>query len=147
MKSLLIATVAVVLTTVAPVYADKDASKKDFDKIQGEWSLVTLHIEGKPAPEDRVKASKMTFKGNEASHVGQNGKLEKGTFKLDASKTPKAIDISPSSGPQKGETLLGIYSIEGETLTICGAKLGDDRPKEIKPGKDVVYMVFKRAKS
>ena len=37
--------------------------------------------------------------------------------KLDPSKKPKAIDITQLSG--KGETIPGIYSIDGDTLKIC----------------------------
>ncbi len=99
---------------VGAVGAQDDAAKKDLDSLQGIWQLVSLEVEGKPLPEDQVKGTKMTFKGNKASHPGPDGKIEEGTFTLDPSKKPKAIDISPLGGPDKGKTLR-VFSIKRDT--------------------------------
>jgi len=41
-----------------------------------------------------------------------------GTQKVDPTKTPKAIDISDDSGPNKGKTCLGIYEFKGEAIGV-----------------------------
>ena len=70
-------------------------------------------------------------------------------FKLDPSKSPKAMDISYKEGPAAGQTIKAIYKLEGETLTICRAMAKeDDRPKEfaapIVSGR--MLFQFKRSK-
>ncbi|MCH7725039.1 MAG: TIGR03067 domain-containing protein [Planctomycetes bacterium] len=124
--------------------AEADAAKEDLASLQGGWQLISLRVDGKALPKEEVKKTKLTFKGNKASHPGRNGKIEEGTFKLDPSKRPKAIDMI--SGGDKGKPLLGIYSIDGDSLKLCVAKLGVERPTEFKAGKDVVFMVLKREK-
>jgi uncharacterized protein (TIGR03067 family) len=125
---------------------ENDSAKKDLDRLQGVWQMVSMEIVGKSLPEEKIKALKLTFKGNKATHPGADGKTEEATVKLDPSKNPKALDMSPLTGPGKGQTLLAIYAIEGDTLKICGARAGRDRPTEFKGGKDVILMVLTRAK-
>jgi uncharacterized protein (TIGR03067 family) len=133
--------VVVLFLMLSTGVAQDDAAKKDLDALQGVWQMVSMEIEGKALPADEIKGFKLTFKGNQGSHSGRDGKIEEATIKLDPSKKPKAIDMTT-----QGKTLVGIYSIEGDNLKICSAKPGGNRPTEFKGGKDVVYYVLKREK-
>jgi uncharacterized protein (TIGR03067 family) len=124
-----------------------DATKKDLDAMQGVWQVVSLEIDGKALPEDQFKAFKLTIKGDKGSHPGDDGKTEEATLKLDASKKPKTIDIMPLTGSDKGKTIRGIYSLEGDTLKVCANHNGDARPTEFKGGKDIVLFTMKREKA
>jgi uncharacterized protein (TIGR03067 family) len=125
--------------------AQEEAAKKDLESLQGVWQFVSMEG-GDPLPPEKLKELKLTIKGNKASHPASEGKTEEATIKLDPSKKPKAIDFTPQTGPDKGKTLLGIYAIDGDTLKICGAKVGGDRPTEFKESKDVSLIVLKREK-
>jgi len=120
-----------------------DAAKKDLDKLQGVWQVVSMEG-GKSLPPDRLKELKFTFKGNKLSHTGSDGKTTESTIKLDPSKKPKVMDITHLTD---SVTLLGIYSIDGDTLKICGPRVKDgDRPTEFKASEDVDLIVLKRTK-
>lgn len=129
---------------VGALSAQDDAGKKDLDSIQGVWQAISAEIEGKPASGELIKRLKLTFKGNKVSHPAPDGKIEEVTFKLDPSKNPKTIDVTASSDTDK--SIVGIYSIEGDTLKICATKAGQERPKEFKSGNDVANFVFMREK-
>jgi uncharacterized protein (TIGR03067 family) len=139
------AVVGVFFLMFSTTLAQDDAAKKDLDRLQGVWQVVSMEIDGKVAPADEFKGLNLTFKGNKASQL-INGKNEEASIKLDPSKKPKAIDMTPLIGPDKGMTIVGIYSIEGDNLRICIAKAGVDRPSEFKGGKGVVFFVLKRHK-
>jgi uncharacterized protein (TIGR03067 family) len=124
-----------------------EEGKKDLDKLQGTWVRVSVERNGKPAPADELKNSKLTLKGDQ--YTLDDGKEKRtGTFKLDATKTPKTLDIISASGPNKGKTLKGIYKIEDGTFTYCVAGPGKDRPTEFsaKEGSGHTLLVNKHEK-
>jgi uncharacterized protein (TIGR03067 family) len=128
--------------------AKPDDTRKDEESLQGVWQLVALEQDGKPATTAELKEIKdrrLTVKGDQMSH-GIPGVTFKGSFKLDAGKKPKAIDLTDASGSDKARTSLGIYSLEDDTLKMCLDVIGRDRPTEFKGGKGIVIMTFKRGK-
>jgi uncharacterized protein (TIGR03067 family) len=128
--------------------APQDAAKKDQERLQGVWQVVSLERDRMPAPQEEIKALKLMVKGDKISHPGPGGKTEEGNFKLDPSQKPTAIDIMPLTGKNSGKTLPGIYSIEGDMLKICVAK-GHHvaRPTGFKGGDGVVFLVLKRKRA
>lgn len=59
-----------------------------------------------------------------------------GSYTLDASKSPKAIDVRWDAGEGKAVTHLGIYKLEGESLTISWSGPGEkERPREFNPDR------------
>jgi uncharacterized protein (TIGR03067 family) len=137
----------VVLSTLLGANAAQDeAAKKDLDSLQGVWQCVSMEIDGKSMPADQVKALKLTFKGNKASHPGADDKVEEAIVKLDPTKKPKAIDFSPLAGSDNGAAIQAIYSLEKDTLKICGASKDTTRPTEFKAGKGVTLVVLTREK-
>jgi uncharacterized protein (TIGR03067 family) len=126
----------------------QDDKKGDKDKLQGEWTLVKLERPGEKKSGAIIKNSKLVVKGEEWLATF-NGKEVKWTVKLDAAKSPKEIDFT-----QDGTTFrtLGIYKLDGDTLTVCRAANragnpsgGGERPKELKARDGVYYYVYKRA--
>jgi uncharacterized protein (TIGR03067 family) len=71
-----------------------------------------------------------------------------GTFVLDPGKKPKTIDIKFTEGPEKGNTSLGIYELDGDTLKICLTITAKDRPTEFaaKAKSGHGFEVLKREK-
>ena len=118
---------------------------KDLKALQGEWQAVELIGQGKKATEEEVKQFRLVIKGNDLS-IGNR----KSTFKIDPTKSPKAIDVTPLDGPQKGKVIPGIYALEKGQLRICisNGPNDSDRPKEFKaePGTGYVVITLERAK-
>jgi uncharacterized protein (TIGR03067 family) len=113
----------------------------DRDKIQGSWTVSTGEKAGQKAPAEGLKDVRMTFTGGK--FTWKTGEKEtKGTFSLDATKTPKEISISAED-----RTLAGIYRLEGDGLKIC-VGIGDDRPTDFatKAGAKALLLVLKREK-
>jgi uncharacterized protein (TIGR03067 family) len=129
-----------------------EASKKDVERMQGDWALTSLIREGERFPDDDAQALFRTIKGNEYTLYRFNKVIGRGTWVLDATKTPKTIDFQPvAPAGQTGGTLkpsLAIYEFEDEKLKICVALPGRDRPTEFisKPGSGLNVGVWEREK-
>jgi uncharacterized protein (TIGR03067 family) len=128
---------------VAAANAQDDAKK---EKLVGTWDAVSVTVDGKARPEDEVKKSKMIFTGDKITILREGRKDDEGTYKIDSTKKPKHIDLTPTTGGEAGKTMQGIYELEGDTLKICFGR--PDRPKELasKEGGETVLIVLKRAK-
>jgi len=137
---------ALVVGLVIGADEKKDDSKKDLDRLKGKWTVASMELDGK-AHEDAV-GGKFSFDGDKM-HL-QIGDMEhSGTFKLDASKEPKQIDVTPADGPEKDQTLEGIYKLTDDELKICIAHAsGTSRPKEFKSeeGSHILLFTLKREK-
>jgi uncharacterized protein (TIGR03067 family) len=125
--------------------AEAPDAKKDRDQLQGDWTLASGERDGQPLPEDLVKSLKRTIKGDTFVVSRDDQALAKGTFTLDPSQKPKAIDIKPEGATQP---VRGIYELDGDTFKLCYAAPGEVRPKEFatKAGSGHTLAVWKRAK-
>jgi uncharacterized protein (TIGR03067 family) len=92
---------AVVLFLSLSPAADKDDAKRDQEALQGAWKIVSSENGGKDRTEE-AKDHLIVFEGdNFALKKGDEVGL-KGTFKLDPSKKPRAIDMTITEGGQEG---------------------------------------------
>lgn len=72
--------------------------------------------------------------------------LGDGTFKLDLTKKPWRMDAAHSKGRRKGQTYLGIYMLDGDTLKWCVSTPGNERPTEFATKGSQFMLVLKRQK-
>jgi uncharacterized protein (TIGR03067 family) len=116
---------------------------RDQKRIQGTWKAVSGEAAGKNLPKQRVDDLTVVFTGDKMAVTTSNGSRES-TFKLDASKKPKIIDLVD----ENGQTAPGIYEFEGDTLRICLNQGSSERPTSFltKPDTRLRSFVFQRKK-
>jgi uncharacterized protein (TIGR03067 family) len=76
--------------------------------------------------------------------MSHNGNDNEANYKLDETKKPKEMTVT-----HDGKTMLGIYKLEGDKLTVCIANEDDNtRPTEFvsKDGTQTMLIVMKREK-
>jgi uncharacterized protein (TIGR03067 family) len=139
---------AVMLSFVINADAKDDAVKKDLAALEGEWTIVSAERDGMKLPDELLKNSKRTAKGNESSVIVGGQLFMKATVAVDPSKKPKTIDYDVTDGPNKGKKQFGIYEIDGDTVKFCFAAPGNDRPTEFssKERSNRILSVWKREK-
>lgn len=127
---------------------DKDGAKKDVDRLQGEWSMVSGEHDGNKLPEELVNTAKRVCKGEETTLTIGGQMFMKATFKIDNSKKPMTIDYTLLEGPNKGKKQLGIYEWDGDKVRFCFATPDNERPTDFttKEGSNRILSVWKKAK-
>jgi uncharacterized protein (TIGR03067 family) len=138
------ALVAVLLLAAAPAPKEDDEAKK----LQGAWQAVTYEAAGMPQQDVAEKVA-CTCEKDVFTFQYEGKVIWKATFKLDPSKKPKAIDMTITEGPNKGQAIVGIYEVDKDALKWCTAIAGDtERPKEFgsQAGSNVALYSFKRTK-
>jgi uncharacterized protein (TIGR03067 family) len=117
---------------------------QDEGKPQGTWTFVKHNEDGKPTPADELKVMTITFEGDKYV-IKKGGEVaEAGTQKMDPSKKPAEVDVKVTEGERKGQTLLGIYEMTGDSLKYCFALEGKVRPKEFKSGTGLMSGELKK---
>ena len=127
------------------VPAPKETPKEPI-KLEGEW--VVESYEGRDGPPKDRGPITMTFtEGKIAVKEGKRERPEDALYTADLKKKPATIDIRPEKGP-KGETLLGIIEVTGDTMKLCFARPGGERPKDFKAdaNTEVMLIILKRVK-
>jgi uncharacterized protein (TIGR03067 family) len=125
----------------------KDPPKKDVNPLLGEWVGEKAETGGMPLP---VPAGGMTmdFQPDGKLMIKDSGKPpEEAGYTADSKKDPHEIDLMPPAAGGKTMTMLGIYKVDGDTLTLCLAATGTRPTKfESAAGQPTILMTFKRAK-
>jgi uncharacterized protein (TIGR03067 family) len=128
--------------------ATRGHGKTDRDKLQGNWQITSLDLgftvvkrdDKLPEWEDTF-SKEVFFTGDRHGHVGHSNSR----FKLDESRIPKQITLYSDDGKT---TFRGIYTLEGDTLTVCmnGDGASVCRPEEFvaKKGQPVVITTYKK---
>ncbi|MFO0799585.1 MAG: TIGR03067 domain-containing protein [Gemmataceae bacterium] len=96
-----------------------DPAKAELAKLQGEWAVKSIEVAGMPLPGDLP--GKLVIEGAKFGGLGSTM-----TITLDPTKAPKEIDLVRGPGGQKW---MGLYKLDGDTLTLCLAMIEKGKPE------------------
>jgi uncharacterized protein (TIGR03067 family) len=120
---------------------------KSGAKLDGKWIEIGGTADGNKLPDELISQRKFVFVFKNGKYTfAKGGKVfEAGTYKVDTTKTPVAIDLLDNEGFEKTGEKLGVLKLDGDTLTlsfnIFNAK---KRPENLKGGKDIGVSILKR---
>src|SRR5262245_47493152 len=124
MRARLLLAVAATLALAADKPED---AKAELARLTGRWVGVSMTNEGKKAEPAEAKKVMLVVRGEKYLYRSPALKAPvEGTHQLDPSKKPKHIDAVRGKGPGAGETLKGIYELDGDTFRVCFAAPGKD---------------------
>ena len=122
--------------------------RDDLRLLQGRWAVTSLDVDGQQMPDSMLGEAEIVIKGKLFTSTGM-GAIYEGTLKIDPSADPPRVDMKFNAGPEKGNTNLGIYKLDGNTWKICLATRGSVRPSRFAsvPGSGFVLEVLTRGPS
>ena len=117
-------------------------SREEKTELEGTWEIVAVSLEGDPYDEEEIKAlpaRRLVFKGKKLISLDGDGEvIFDNAFKVDAKQKPRTIDITcrDSDHPFGSLVILGIYRLDGDTLTISWRyDPSAERPKDFNGGE------------
>jgi uncharacterized protein (TIGR03067 family) len=128
-----------VLACAQPVEAQKS--------LEGTWTATKAEREGKAA--DDVIGHRLSLVGDRFQIRSKDAKSDyAGSFRVDVSAKPAAIDFEHTDGGLRGKAWKGIYALDGDTLIICDNAEDLEKPRpsafEAKSGSGYILVTFKR---
>lgn len=139
--------IALVLITM-PLAAQPQPAQPARAKLAGLWAGYAVEGKGEKPDQgpvklelvitnDLIKATQ--FKGKDPLDLGE------GTFVLDLAKSPGNLDATKKTdNPNRKETWVGIYQLDGDTLKWCVGRKA--RPTEFATGQGAFLIILKRKK-
>jgi uncharacterized protein (TIGR03067 family) len=117
-----------------------EAARRDREKLQGVWNFLSGN-----------RDAQFLIQGEHFTVRFKNGPIYMGTFTLDPTRKPKAIDMVITDGPEKhrGKVSLGIYALDGNHLIWCPSDPGSAERLGAFPADDDMKhlcIVFHREK-
>jgi len=133
----------VLLSSVVYAAAD-DTADKERQRIVGDWQGFVVEGKGENPNRGPVKLFlKVTAEGIVATQ-DKDGDLGEGSFTFDLAKSPHTIDAKRTKAPGVGQTFLGIYELDGDTLKWCTGNPRQQRPTDFVTKTGQFLMILKR---
>jgi uncharacterized protein (TIGR03067 family) len=123
--------------------------KAELKALAGRWRGERLVLAEEEVISDKNAQPNWTIDGTDVVLTGTGEQGERATIKIDPSATPPAIDLTVTRGAARGTTLVGIYCLQDDKLTVCFTSpkvKNPSRPAELQPDSDVLFYVLDRKK-
>jgi uncharacterized protein (TIGR03067 family) len=135
------------VTTIAILISVGAARADDAADLKDTWKPTEGKHAGEPLSKDLIDSITLTLTDG-MYQVKVAGLDESGTVKIDATKTPKTMDIVATEGKNKGRKVLAIYDLTGDTLKVCYDVQGGPRPVgfESTAENKMLLVIYKRKK-
>ena len=123
------------------------ANANDLKDMEGTWKVESAEAGGQKVESEDLKAIVVKITGDRYE-VKTKDKLDAGTLKLDETQKPKTMDATDTEGLDAGKVVKAIYELSGDTLRVCYAMEGAERPAEMatKEGSPLLMLTYKREK-
>ena len=135
------------LLAICTLLFPRPAQADDLKAMEGTWKVESAEAGGKKIESGDLMEIVVKITGDRYE-VKLKDKLDAGTLKLDETLKPKTMDATNTEGDDVGKVEKAIYELSGDTLRVCYALNGGERPTEMatKEGSPLLLLTYKREK-
>ena len=116
-------------------------------RLEGAWLPVAAYVAGEVLPVTELRIARLLIKDAGYQILdNQQHVVDRGELRLDAA-SAAAMDLVGLEGPNAGRTLLAIYELSNDLLSICyDMEGGAERPRSMQPEEDQVLLLITYAR-
>jgi uncharacterized protein (TIGR03067 family) len=120
--------------------------------LEGAWVPVAVNVSGQPLVVDDLRVARFVLERGGYRIIDHSTcVVDSGEYVVEDSVSPPAMDIIGRHGPNAGRTMLAVYELTGDRLTVCYDLEGKVRPADLNaaPEQDqhILTIVYARASS
>lgn len=102
---------------------------------------VAARVAHSPLPVHDLRVRYLLLEAGGYSIIDRSNQVvDGGQYRVDEGRAPAALDIVGRSGPNAGRTLLAIYELNGDELTVCYDLEGRERPASMQAQPDQLLL-------
>jgi uncharacterized protein (TIGR03067 family) len=134
-----------ILGIIAPMCGAAEAAQ---DPLEGEWRPIAMTLGKQRLPDELLKETTLAIKNGFYEVTVARKTTDRGRLAYDLKAVPKSIEITGIEGINKGKTILAIYELKDDQLTICYSFAAEKRPEKLETSGDdkTLLAVYKRKK-
>jgi uncharacterized protein (TIGR03067 family) len=118
--------------------------------LEGAWMPVSATVSGKELVVSELRVKYLVLDGRDYNIVDRSNQVvDRGEYLVNHSAMPWTIDIVGHDGPNAGRSMLAIFELEGDRLTVCYDLDGKNRPANMDANEDqlLLSITYERAAS
>jgi uncharacterized protein (TIGR03067 family) len=118
------------------------------EQLQGAWAPIAASVADKSLRVEDLRVRYLLLQAGEYRIVdSSNQVVDRGHYRLDEKRSPPTMDIVGESGPHAGRTMLAIYELRGDELTVCYDLERPERPANLaqQRGQPKLRITYTRA--
>ena len=116
--------------------------------LQGAWVPVAASVGGNALAVQELRVRYLLLDGGGYRIVDHSKRVvDGGAYSVNPRHSPATMDIVGRSGPHAGRTMLAVYQLRGDELTVCYDLEGGERPADLAPAdqRRLVRITYARA--
>ena len=109
---------------------------------------VAADVAGKPLVVGELRVKYLVFDSGGYSIIDRSNRVvDSGNYMVNEMASPATMDIVGRDGPNAGRTMLAIYQLVGDNLTVCYDLDSKDRPTDMLPKQDQLLLSITYARA
>jgi uncharacterized protein (TIGR03067 family) len=116
--------------------------------LEGAWVPIAASVSGKELLVAELRVKYLVLDGHDYNIVDRSNQIvDQGEYLVNDNARPSTIDIVGRDGPNAGRSLLAIFELQDNRLTVCYNLEGQNRPANMQAQDDqlLLSITYERA--
>jgi uncharacterized protein (TIGR03067 family) len=117
-------------------------------ELEGTWVPIAADVAGKALVIGELRVKYLVLDSGGYCIIDRGNRVvDTGNYLVNESARPATMDIVGREGANAGRTMLAIYRLEGDNLTVCYDLDGSDRPADMRCAQDQLLLSITYARA